>query len=190
MAKEPDKRPAERDTILDMISGDPHAFEVILSAYEKPIFNHLIRLTGGVDEASDMLQETFIRLNNKRSQIDPDGNIKNWLYKVATNLAYDHFRKKKRENLVSIDTDDLSETIVSQLSYTSLEHEIATLDLERALRELRPHYKNILLLYYREGFSYEEISKITELPLNTIKTHIRRARQELGKLLNETYAPR
>lgn len=170
-----------------MIEGDQHAFEQILYFYEKPIYNHLIRLTGSQDEAADLLQETFVRLYYKRSQIDPDGNLKNWLYKVATNIAYDYFRKKKRENLVSIDDENLSETIEAGLSYTSLEQEIAIIDLENALNELRPHYKNILLLYYREGFSYEELAKILDLPLNTIKTHIRRARQELNELLTETY---
>lgn len=176
-----------QDQLELLIDGDQHAFEVFLLMYEKPIFNHLIRLVGSRDEAADLLQETFIRLYTKRFQIDTEGNVKNWLYKVATNIAYDYFRKKKRENLVSIDDEDLSETIEAKLSYTNLEHEIATIDLENALEKIRPHYKNILLLYYREGFTYEEVAKMLELPLNTVKTHLRRARQELNKLLNETY---
>lgn len=186
-----DKKDVEKqglsDQLKQMIDGDQHAFEEILFNYEKPIFNHLIRLVGSRDEAADLLQETFIRLYTKRAQIDTEGNLKNWLYKVATNIAYDHFRKKKRENLVSIDDEALSETIETKLSYTNLEQEIATIDLESALQKIRIHYKGILLLYYREGFSYEEIGKILEIPINTVKTHLRRARQELNKLLKESY---
>jgi RNA polymerase sigma-70 factor (ECF subfamily) len=174
-------------TITKMISGDQEAFEEILYVYEKPIFNHLIRLTGSRDDAADLLQETFIRVYDKRSQIDPRGNFKNWLYRIATNLAYDYFRRKKRENLVSIDDENLSETIEAELSYTSLGQEIAVIDLENALIGINPHYKNILLLYYKEGFRYEEIAKILNSPLNTVKTHLRRARQELAKLLKNTY---
>lgn len=173
--------------IAELALGNLQAFDAILDQYQKLIYNHLIRLTGSSDEAADLLQDTFIHLYNKRSQIEPNGNLKNWLYKVATNIAYDYFRKQKRESHLSIDQEDTSETIEAALSYTSLEHEIRTIDLENALHEIRPHYKNILLLYYREGFSYEEIANILELPINTVKTHIRRARQELGKLLQETY---
>lgn len=190
MDKNPSQKNSPQVDIPGLISGDQSAFEQVLSAYEKPIYNHLIRLAGSTDDAADLLQETFIRLYDHRSQIDPDGNLKNWLYKVATNIAYDWFRKKKRENLVSLDGEDLSETIEAQLSYTNLEQEIATIDLENALREIRPHYKNILLLYYREGFSYDEIAGILEIPINTIKTHIRRARQELSILLEKTYGSR
>lgn len=187
MEKKDVEKQALKAQLEQLIDGDQYAFEKILTMYEKPIFNHLIRLVGSRDEATDLLQETFIRLYTKRSQIDTEGNLKNWLYRVATNIAYDHFRKKKRENLVSIDDEDLSETIESKLSYTNLEHEIAAIDLENALQKIRLHYKNILLLYYREGFSYEEIAKILDLPINTVKTHIRRARQELNTLLKETY---
>ena len=176
-----------RPQLEKMISGDLLAYEAILLEFEKPIFNHLIRLTKDSDIASDLLQETFIRLYNNRSKIDIDDNFKNWLYRVATNIAYDYFRKKKRENLVSIDDEATSETIEFEISYSSLDKEILGIDLENALDDIRPHYRNILLLYYREGFSYEEIAGILELPINTIKTHLRRARQELGGLLEKSY---
>ena len=170
-----------------MRDGSSDAFEAVLSFHERQIFTHLVRLVGNKDEASDLLQETFIRLYKNRKQIAVDGNIKSWLYKVATNIAYDHFRKKKRENLVSIDDDETFETFSEELSYTNVEQQILSADLENALEKIRPHYKNILLLYYREGFSYEEIAEILDTPLNTIKTHLRRARQELAKLLQESY---
>lgn len=170
-----------------MVAGDQEAFEEILYAYEKPIFNHLLRLTRNPDDASDLLQETFIRLYNKRAQIDISNNFKNWLYKIATNIAYDYFRKKKREKLVSLNDEDAFETIGQEESYSNLEREIAERDLESALGEIRIPYRNILLLYYRERFSYEEISDILKLPLNTVKTHLRRARKELGLLLKNTY---
>lgn len=182
--------PNQADIILcleKMITGDQVAFEQILLIFEKPIFNHLLRLTKNSHDASDLLQETFIKVYSNRSQIDTTNNFKNWIYKIATNVAYDFFRKKKRENLVSIDDEALSETIAPELSYDRLESEITVIDLENSLREIQPHYKNVLLLYYREGFSYEELSVITELPLNTIKTHLRRARQELRELLKNTY---
>jgi RNA polymerase sigma-70 factor (ECF subfamily) len=168
-------------------SGDIEAFELILSFYEKSIFNHLLRLLGDRDEASDLLQETFIHLYKNRANIDTDSNFKNWLYKIATNIAFDHFRKKKREKSISLDDESASETFETGLSYSNLEQEIAEHDLKAALEGLRPNYRNILLLYYREQFSYDEIADILKLPVNTVKTHLRRARGELASLLKETY---
>lgn len=170
-----------------MIAGDPKAFEEILYAYEKSIFNHLRRLTGNSDDAADLLQETFVRLYKKRGQIDVSNNFKNWLYAIATNIAYDHFRKKKHEKLIFIDDESELETIGQETSYTTIDLEILEHDLESALREVRTHYRNILLLYYKERFSYKEIADILGLPLNTVKTHLRRAKEELGGLLKKTY---
>lgn len=177
----------ERVQIERLKDGDEQALEEVLSVYEKPIYTHLVRLIGNTDDAGDLLQETFIRFYNWRVHIDPNGNIKNLLYKIATNIAYDHFRKQKRSNLISIDDEDYSETIDAALTYTNVERDIIAIDLENALQKLRPHYNNILLLYYREGFSYEDIAQMLNIPINTIKTHLRRARQELASLLQETY---
>lgn len=177
----------EKTRLEKMIAGDNSAFEEILSIYEKPIFNHLLRLTKNRDDASDLMQETFFRLYNKRSQVNIADNFKNWLYKVATNIAYDYFRKKKREKLVSLDGEETFETNEPELSYSTLEEEISRIDLDQALGEISLSHRNILLLYYREGFSYEEISEILNLPINTTKTNLRRARQELGKFLKNTY---
>jgi RNA polymerase sigma-70 factor (ECF subfamily) len=182
-----EKKQIEEIRLLKMISGDTAAFEEVLSLYEKAIFNHLLRLTNNPDDASDLLQETFIRLYNNRSKIDITSNFKNWLYKVATNVAYDYFRKKKRENLISLDDDSVAETIQGEISYNNLEQEITERDLEHALGQLRASYRNILLLYYKERFSYEEIVPILKLPINTVKTHLRRARNELSELLKATY---
>ncbi len=137
-----------------MIAGDQIALGHILSLYEKPIYNHLLRLTRNNDDAAHLLQDTFVKMYTKRDQIDPASNFKNWLYKIATNTAYDHFRKERREQLISFDDeDDVAETIETEAAYTTVEQEIMKHDLEQALEDIQPHYRNILLLYYREGFS-------------------------------------
>lgn len=177
---------ATDELIQKMIAGDPQAFEAVLFLYEKALFTHLLRLTGSPDEAADLFQETCIRLYNKRAQIDPTNNFKSWLYKIATNIAYDHFRKKKREKLIFLDDETELETIAEERSYT-IEQEITGEDLEKALRGIRAHYRNILLLFYKEQFSYTEIADMLQIPLNTVKTHLRRAREELGALLKKIY---
>ncbi|MEN9613911.1 MAG: hypothetical protein RLZZ347_218 [Candidatus Parcubacteria bacterium] len=166
-----------------LIAGDPKAFEEILTQYEKPIFNHLLRLTQDYDDASELLQTTFIKVYTKRSHIDPAGSFKNWLYKIATNVAYDFFRKKKREQLVFLDDESVFETIEGDTAYSTIDTEIAVHDLKEALVKIRPHHRTILLLYYKEELSYAEIADILGLPINTVKTHLRRAKIELETFL-------
>lgn len=175
---------SEQELVEALTTGDIAAFEAILARYEQAIWNHLRRLTGSVDDATDLTQETFVKLYQKRHLVDPGGSFKNWLYRVATNTAYDAMRKKHHIIEVSIDdNDEPSETIPPELAYSIAEEKILFHDIEKALSNIAPHYRNILLLYYREGFGYEELSVLLDLPLNTVKTHLRRAKQSLREHL-------
>lgn len=181
MAKNPHN---EQGLLLAMSSGNIAAFEAILSQYEKPIWNHLRRITGSTDDAADLTQETFVKLWLKRDLVDSSNNFKNYLYRIATNTAYDLFRARGRMPEVHIaDNETTGETIPQELTYSIKEQEILSHDTETALSHIAPHYRTILLLYYREGFSYDELAEMLEIPLNTVKTHMRRAKQALREHL-------
>lgn len=164
--------------------GDIDAFEKILILYEKIIFNHIYRITGNKEDAEDLTQEAFIRLYEKRSLIDPDKNFKSWLYKIATNIALDFLRKKTRQKeLFLIDSDEEPfETIGEEDSYYRIER---IYDLERAIGGLKPIHKTVLLLFYRDDFDYEAIAKTLDVPVNTVKTHLYRAKKELKEILEK-----
>ncbi len=164
--------------------GDFDSFEKILLLYEKVIFNHIYRIAGSKKDAEDLTQETFMRIYEKRSLIDPDKNFKAWLYKIATNIALDFLRKKTRQKeLFLIDSaEEPFETIDEEDSYYRIGR---TYDLERALGKLKPIYKTVLLLFYRDDFDYEAIAKILNVPVNTVKTHLYRAKKELKEILEK-----
>lgn len=174
----------EKSLLNAVIDGDIRAFETILKHYEKPIWNHLRRITGSEEDASDLLQETFLKLYSNRKNIDITCSFKNWLYRIATNTAYDLLRKKKYVIEIFINDDDGSETILPELAYSKKEEQEIAHDMDHALYQIPHHYRAILLLYYHEGFSYEEIAPMLALPINTVKTHIRRAKQALRKHLH------
>ena len=107
------------------------------------------------------------------------------MYRIATNTAYDWLKKQKK----SLPSQELSEaiefeTIESNSSYYNIET-INSLDLDRALKSLKPIQESVLRLYYQQGFTYTEISEILERPLNTIKTDLARAKAELLKKFNQ-----
>lgn len=169
----------ESNLLENLKAGDLRAFEEILSKYERHIFNYLKRLTMNADDAEDLTQETFLKLYDKRASLIPEKGAKSWLFAVATNAAYDLFRKRKRGNEVFLEDGEL-ETKPADSPYQYIE---ASADIASALASLKPVYRSVLTLFYKDGFTYEEIAEFLGMPLNTVKTHIRRGKEALKKSL-------
>ena len=175
----------DKTILIAASQGSLKAFDVLITFYQKAIFNHLYRLVNNADDASDLAQDTFVKLFKTRDRINSEANFKSYLYKIATNTAFDWLKKKKnhKEDLI-IDDDNINfETIEADQSYYKLE-ELDRVGLNIALDKIKLKSKNILLLYYQQGFTYEEISEITKQPLNTIKTGLYRAKKELLETFN------
>ena len=69
-------------------------FETLVYEYQKPIFNHILRIIQSKEDATDCAQETFIKIYNNRESLDPSKNLKSFIYRVATNTSIDFLRKK------------------------------------------------------------------------------------------------
>jgi len=167
----------DRNIIVAVKKGELKAFDFIVTFYQKAIYSHLYRLVNNPDDALDLVQDTFIKIYKNRDSIDLDKNFKAWLYKIATNTAYD-WLKKKRPKTEELTYESEFETIEQAQSYYNIE-QLEILDLTEAIKTLKPDSESVLRLYYQQGFSYLEISEILEIPINTIKTKISRAKAEL-----------
>jgi len=163
--------------------GDIFAFEEIVSTFEKPLWNYLVRLVGSKDDAEDLIQDTFVKVYKHLKSIDSSKNIKSWIYTIATNTAYDFLRKKKRESTVELDEE--YETKPDNASYysVSIEDSIERKDVTAAIERLDLLYRGPIILYYKDGFSYEEIAEMLSIPINTLKTRLSRAKKQLASLL-------
>lgn len=176
----------ERELAKRLRAGDLSAFEKLISIHENKIFNYLYRLVGDEADAEDLTQEVFIKLYKYKSQIDPEKNLKSWLYTVATNTANDWFRARKDYSSYSLYSEEGSsiETIPSHPTYYYIERAV---DIAAALDKLNPVYKTAILLFYKEGLNYTEISEVLRVPLNTVKTYLRRAKEALKQELGDDY---
>lgn len=166
-------------------NGDLAAFEQLLFTFEKTIFNHIYRILGDRRDAEDLTQETFVKVYKNLKKLDPDGNFRSWLYKIATNTTYDHLRKKKKQPPVLLvgENEWPFETLEPGLTYDNTEKVADSADLGEALSKLKPIHKTVLLLFYQQDMSYEEIAQMLSLSLNTVKTHLRRAKLALKQEL-------
>jgi RNA polymerase sigma-70 factor (ECF subfamily) len=137
-----------------------------------------ISLTGNVDQADDLVQETMVRGLGHIQQFQPGTNIQAWLFTILRNQFHTLYRKRRRE------VEDPDGAIAARLSVLPDQESYLDLDdLKVALTHLGVEQREALLLVGAQGFSYEEAAEICGTRIGTIKSRIHRARAELAKLL-------
>ncbi len=164
-------------------AGDMRAFERIVATFEQAIFRHVSRFVSHRPDAEDITQEIFFKLYKHLDNIDLQKTFSPWLYTIATHTVYDFLRKKKRSReLLILDNEATPETIDPNDTYYQIE---AKVDINTALSRIKPAYRAILLLFYADGLSYEELGTALSLPRNTVKIHLHRAKKALKDHLEQ-----
>ena len=170
---------------------DEKAYAELLYKYKDSIFFMMLKMVKNQDDADDLTIEAFGKAFNRLHQYTPDFAFSTWLFRIATNNCIDFIRKKKMITF-SIDKgfeDDEGNQSNFDIKESSLDPEECIIRKQkiRIMREivdqLKPRYKELIVLRYFRELSYEEIAETTELPLGTVKAQLFRARDMLYKLL-------
>lgn len=184
----------DRELATMAARGREPAFREILARYERPVFSLVYRMVRNRTVAEDLAQESFIRAFNAIGSYNSSYKFSNWILKIANNHTIDHLRKRKLDT-VSIDgsphattSDEVSQTRLviearDENPQEYVEHRELGGQIERAIGGLRDEYRTVILLRHVEGYAYDEIAEIMDLPLGTVKTYLHRARGELRKSL-------
>ena len=180
--------------------GDERGAREILARFETPVFSLIYRMVRDRELAEDLAQEAFVRTLNNLRRYDPSYKFSSWLFKIAYNLTIDHLRKRGLDT-VSIHGAPDAVTAERQAA-TSIAVEARDerpdelfearelgVEIESAIGALRPEYRTAIILRHIEGRSYDEIAKIMDVPLGTVKTYIHRARRELKAALGHLLEP-
>lgn len=177
---------SDESLAVQVQSGSPEAFSELVRRFERPIVSLIARIVRDRALAQDLAQDAFVRAWQKIASYDPERPFRSWMFKIAHNLAIDELRRRQLDTvpLEQPDGEGLGllgriEDPAAQDPGERLDRERAIAHLESALASLRPSYREVILLRFREGLAYEEIAEIMDLPLGTVKTHIYRARKEL-----------
>jgi RNA polymerase sigma-70 factor (ECF subfamily) len=175
--------------VKQFLRGDVSAFAELVARYTAPIFNLAFRLTDDRAEAENVTQETFLRVYAALPRSRTDLAFKPWLFQIAVNLCRDLARKKRPAAFSELETANepaLEESIedeaplpFDQLEERDLEHALA-----RAVGGLPEIYRAVVTLRYTEELAYEEIAQVLKLPVNTVRTHLFRAKALLRKSLS------
>jgi RNA polymerase sigma-70 factor (ECF subfamily) len=187
----------DQDVVRQAVAGRESAYREIIRRYQRPVYSLIYRMVRNKELAEDLAQDTFIKMLNGIASYRPEYKFSSWIFKIANNAAIDHLRRREIDTL-SLDGSPHAED-AEAIEATTLQigsdsesqlDEVASKELgsqiERAIGQLRPEYRNCILLRHVEGRPYEEIAEILDLPLGTVKTYIHRARNELRALLADT----
>lgn len=169
--------------------GDPLAFRELVARYTAPLYNLTYRFLRDPMEAENVTQETFLRLVSALERVRLDAPLKPYLFRIATNLCRDWARKKRPALFSDWEhpNDSAEETLTEDAPalWEHLENAELAARVNTALNDLPAPYHAALVLRYVEDLSYEEIAQALNLPLNTVRTHLRRAKQKLRARLEE-----
>ena len=190
-------RDSDECLVESSLAGDRRAFERLVRRHQRPLVNHLYRHTGQRDLAVDLAQEVFLKVYLSLSSFDPKYRFTTWLYRIASNCAIDHLRKKQPRTC-SLDPDPQDEHSDAPLRMLAgnepTPHEMFRVReiqgrLDRAVQKLPPDYRQLILLRHRQHCRYDEIARITRLPIGTVKNRIFRAREMLRHDLADVLVP-
>ncbi|MCS6830176.1 MAG: sigma-70 family RNA polymerase sigma factor [Armatimonadota bacterium] len=172
-------------------NGDREAFDELVRRYEKQAYNLAYRLAGNYDDASDVVVEAFVRAFQGLHTFRGDANFGTWLHRVVVNTFLDmRKRTKGRQHLSLEEQIELDgDTFTRQIEDTSpgpqelVEQEEREQMLQRAIAQLPPDRRILIVLYHFENLSYEEIAQMLKLPVGTVKSRLNRARLALREIL-------
>jgi RNA polymerase sigma-70 factor, ECF subfamily len=179
---------------------EPVAFEEIVERYHGKVFQLIYRYIGDYDEACDLTQDTFVRAYSAWREFRGESQIYTWLYRIAINLCHNHQKKSQRRRRVessSLDHRESEQDATGSggqwhsrevedwrpLPLQILETQELRVRLHQALRDLPDNYRTVIILRDIEGLTYEEIARITECTLETIKSRLFRARNAIRRLM-------
>jgi len=172
-------------------SGDVAAFEILIEAYQKKIFNLAYRIVGNYHDAGDLSQEAFIRIFKSIANFKEQSSFSTWIYRITTNVCLDFIRKKKNRKVLSLDEEihvkdgEMKRQAISDdpLPDEIVEKEELRGIVNSAINSLNEEQRLVISLRDIQGLSYDEIALVLDCPTGTVKSRINRARHALKNIL-------
>ena len=160
--------------------GETDAFEILVRRHEKTIFNLVYRMLGDYDDAAEVSQEVFLSAYRAIGQFRGDANFSTWLYRIALNHATTRRRSMSSRQQKTVPIDDMEPLSDPELGPAeTLERKEIRERVQLALNKLEPDDATMILLRDLQDISYDEVARVLEIPVGTVKSRLHRARQAL-----------
>jgi RNA polymerase sigma-70 factor (ECF subfamily) len=173
---------AAADESTSALVMDEDAFRLFYDRTARPVWAYLARMTGDPRTADDLLQETYYRFLRAQIVHHSDDHRRNYLFRIATNLARDLHRRPRVD---SVRMDEAADPVDPDSTRDAAGQVAERVDLTRAMARLKPRDRSMLWLAYAQGSTHEEIAEVLGLKKGSIKLMLFRARRRLAALLRE-----
>jgi RNA polymerase sigma-70 factor, ECF subfamily len=179
-------------------ASDPEALTQLVLSQQHYVYSIAMSVLKNPEDAADLTQDAFMRLFRALPQYNGESRFTTWLYRLVVNLGRDELRRRGRQVPIAIaaaddEEQDLLSTVADDDRWVTPELALDSRelrgDVRRAMAELEEHYRVVLTMYYFDDMKYTDISEILNLPLNTIKSHIRRGKERLAAILEAQEQP-
>jgi RNA polymerase sigma-70 factor (ECF subfamily) len=186
---------SEAEAIRLAQQGDAGAFERIYRLHSRRVYALCLRMVGNTAEAEDLTQEAFLQLFRKIATFRGESAFSTWLHRLAVNVVLMKLRKKTLAETPLEDTNDPAEESGGPRKEIGgpdllLTGSIDRVNLERAIDQLPPGYKQVFVLHDIEGFEHNEIAGLMNCSIGNSKSQLHKARMRLRELLQETLRDR
>ncbi len=157
-------------------NGDIPAYEILVRRYQNKLLRFARRIVNNTEDAEEVVQDTFINLYKTVERIDTAKKFTSYLYTVAKNSAISYVRKRHMHVSVQ-DIPEIPDESLTPEEFT--EKAVIKESIKTSLHKLPVKYRTVISLYYFRDLSYEEIAGKLDIPINTVRTHIKRAKEML-----------
>lgn len=176
----------EKQKIIALIeqacTHDESACQKLLNLFKGRIFSYILRMVKNYHDAEDLTFDTFIKCFKALDSFDRAQRFSTWLFSIAHNTTMDFFRKNK------VEYEYIDERYAANTDFVrEYEQKKKMEKIDKAITQLAPIDRELVLLFHKEDYSYQEISAIVHLPVTTIKTRLHRARKRLRALVHENH---
>jgi RNA polymerase sigma-70 factor (ECF subfamily) len=179
----------DRELVRRFLLGDARAFTTLVERHQARVYGLCLRVTGNPEDAADAAQEAFLSALRKLGQFRGDAAFTTWMHRVTVNACYDLLRKRSRQPSLHLVTD---ETFVPEPGPPTPDHadEVAgTRDAAAALALVPEEFRVALVLADVQDLPYEEIAKILDVPVGTVKSRVFRGRVALARAMGVQREP-
>jgi RNA polymerase sigma-70 factor (ECF subfamily) len=161
----------DADLIRQAARGNVESYNLLVSRWEKRVYNYLLRITANREDALDLTQDVFLKAYQNLRKLDDPARFAAWLYRIAHNEAFSMFRKRRPETDVDELEPEATETKVTVGGSSVFPMELS-LAVSGALGRLSPEQREAVVLKVYQGFKFEEMAEILSCPVSTIKSRL------------------